>query len=88
MKLSTVIAATVAIVQGQQPDMEVFRSVSAEMSGRSDGNALLIQQILEFYLGNKGKNLSLAPKMLSYGCWCQILVERRGLGEPVDAFDE
>jgi len=92
MKFSTVFAASiVALSQAQNessPDMDVFRSVAAEMNGRSDGNALMIQQILQFYLGNKGKNTALAPKMLSYGCWCQILIERKGLGEPIDAFDE
>lgn len=56
---------------------------------RSDGNALLIQQMLEFYLtvvhevpANK------VEMMLSYGCYCQLLTTRRiGLGEPVDEFD-
>ena len=56
---------------------------------RSDGNALLISQMLEFYLtvvhelpANK------VEMMLSYGCYCQLLTTRRiGVGEPVDEFD-
>ena len=56
---------------------------------RTDGNALLIQQMLEFYLSFSGQDTSKAPEMLSYGCFCQILGERQeGKGKPRDDLDE
>lgn len=96
MKLSTVFAATLAVVSNAQkkkvkkPDMAKFKAAKAEIAlgNRSDGNALLIQQIIEFYLSTKNLDFTTAPKMISYGCWCQLLVNRKnGLGEPVDEFD-
>ena len=59
-----------------------------EKGSRADGNAFFIRQFLEFYLGEAGEDVSIAQAMLSYGCWCQIIVERKhGLGEPVDQLD-
>ena len=56
---------------------------------RSDGNALLISQVLEFYLTVvHGLNANRVQMMLSYGCYCQLLTTRKiGIGEPVDEFD-
>lgn len=56
---------------------------------RSDGNALLISQMLEFYLIQvHGITPDKVEMMLSYGCYCQLLTNRRvGLDEPVDEFD-
>ena len=68
----------------------VRSSVEAIASGaRSDGNALLIGQMLEFYLTVvHGLSANKVDMMLSYGCYCQLLTARRvGLGDPVDEFD-
>ena len=48
---------------------------------------LLIKQMVEFYLGS---DFAMAPQLLSYGCWCQILGDQRkhGLGEPLDTLDQ
>ena len=92
MKLSALILpAFIFAEERKKPDMGAIKAAAEEIKGsnRSDGNALMIQQFLEFYLGTNGDNLALAPKMLSYGCWCQLLVKRQnGLGEPIDALDE
>ena len=96
MKLSIVFAAA-ATVNAQKnkknkPDMSKFKNAMAEinMGSRSDGNALLIQQQVEHYLAAADLPLSDAPKMLSYGCWCQLLGDSRknGVGEPVDELDQ
>jgi len=57
---------------------------------RSDGNALLISQMLEFYLTVvHGLEADKVEMMLSYGCYCQLLTNRKiGVGQPVDRFDE
>jgi len=71
--------------------MESFREANTEISAgtRSDGNALLISQMLEFYLLEvHGLNANKVEMMLSYGCYCQLLTSRRiGIDEPVDEFD-
>ena len=72
-------------------DFEFFEKVSEPIGTLStDGNALMIQQILSVYLDqlNVNDTLVLSRKMLSYGCWCQILAERKhGQGEPIDEID-
>jgi len=94
MKLSTIFTvATVAQAQKRptKPDMSKIKAAIAEINAgaRTDGNGLLIQQQLEFYLSAAGESLDQAPKLLSYGCWCQILTNRRnGLGDPLDVIDE
>jgi len=57
---------------------------------RSDGNALLIFQMVQFYLGFAGEDTSLADPMLTSGCFCQLLVtSMEGKGHhPMDEFDE
>ena len=56
---------------------------------RTDGNALLIGQMVEFYLTVvHGLDASKVEQMLNYGCYCQLLTTRKiGLGKPVDALD-
>jgi len=71
--------------------MSAIRAATEEISSgvRSDGNALLIQQMLDFYLTFNGKGTSNVEEMLSYGCFCQLLVTRKeGKGQAVDVFDE
>ena len=45
--------------------------------------------MLEFYLTTvHGINANKVDQMLSYGCYCQLLTNRKiGVGEPVDEFD-
>ena len=83
--------ASAAIVQPDAQRMASIRAATAEIATgtRSDGNALLIQQMLQFYLGFAGESTDDVEFMLSYGCFCQLLVSRKeGKGEPVDEFDE
>lgn len=73
-----------------------------ERNARSDGNAFLIQQMLEFYLSQAGFDSSIAEQMLNYGCYCNLLPNRfqvgfnhkkrrklsfQGKGNPVDNLD-
>jgi hypothetical protein len=51
-----------------------------ERSARSDGNAFLIRQMLEFYLSQAGFDSSLAEQMLNYGCYCNLLPNRFQVG--------
>ena len=90
MKLSIVFATVACAQKAKKPDMAKFKAAMAEVSSgaRNDGNALLVQQQVEFYLAAEGRDIALAPKMLSYGCWCQLVQNRlNGVGEPVDEFD-
>jgi len=68
------------------------KATAAEIAlgARSDGNALLISQMLEFYLTViHGLSRDQVDQMLSYGCYCQLLTSRKiGVGSPVDKFDE
>jgi len=95
MKLAFISLATLATAEPvtsmfQAANDGVRSSLDAITTGaRSDGNALLIGQMLEFYLTVvHGLNANKVEMMLSYGCYCQLLTSRRiGLGEPVDEFD-
>ena len=90
MKLSIVFATVACAQKAKKPDMGKFKSAMAEVSSgaRNDGNALLVEQQLMFYLDAEGRDTALAAKMLSYGCWCQLVQNRlNGVGEPVDEFD-
>ncbi|CAG5109582.1 Oidioi.mRNA.OKI2018_I69.chr2.g4102.t1.cds [Oikopleura dioica] len=81
------------------PSSELLKSVpglaelmdfqeNLERSARSDGNAFLIRQMLEFYLSQAGFDTSLAEQMLNYGCYCNLLPNRfQGKGDPVDNLD-
>jgi len=81
------------------PSSELLKSVpgladlmkfqdNLERNARSDGNAFLIQQMLEFYLSQAGFASSIAEQMLNYGCYCNLLPNRfQGKGNPVDNLD-
>ena len=88
MKVFSLIALTTA-QKNKLPDMSKIALAQQEISmgARNDGNALLIKQMVEFYLGS---DFAMAPQLLSYGCWCQILGDQRkhGLGEPLDTLDQ
>ena len=91
MKLFGLIALTTA-QKNKLPDMSKIAMAQNEinMGARNDGSAVLIQQIIEFYLAADGIDISFAPQLLSYGCWCQLLGDQRkhGLGEPLDTLDQ
>ena len=57
-----------ALVQGQneKPNMSSFKAAAAEIesTSRSDENALLIQQFLEFYLDLNGDNITCSQDAL------------------------
>merc|ERR1712050_490982 len=78
MKFSLAIISMVfgANVKPDAKRMSAIRAATEEIASgaRSDGNALLIQQMLEFYLGFNGLSTDNAEAMLSYGCFCQLLV--------------
>jgi hypothetical protein len=96
MKFSSVVLSTLAATAAaqQRPDAQRMAKIRNAQNVirtgvRSDGNALLIQQMLEFYLSFSGQDTSNVEAMLSYGCYCQLLVQRKeGKGEPMDKFDE
>lgn len=86
MKLNTIVLPFAYCI----PSMDGIEKVKQEISDgvRADGNAALIQQMLQFYLGQTGQPTGNALPMLNYGCWCQLLTERTpGKGEAVDEFD-
>ena len=91
MKLFGLIALTTA-QKNKLPDMSKIAIAQNEINAgaRNDGSAVLIQQIIEFYLDADGIDISFAPQLLSYGCWCQLLGDQRkhGLGEPLDTLDQ
>ena len=95
MKLGLLSLAAFVSAEPISPSVEMAnanaRTTSQEiaMGARSDGNALLINQMVEFYLTVvHGVSANKVEMMLSYGCYCQLLTTRRiGLGEPVDEFD-
>ena len=90
MKISAIFTTAVFGANIKDAQSEA-RAAALEISRgfRSDGNALLIQQQLQFYLSVvHGVGTAEAEQMLSYGCYLQLLTTRKvGLGEPVDAFD-
>ena len=91
MKISIFFASSLAsaasINDANTDAKEAFNEIS--VGARSDGNALLISQMLEFYLTTIHEvPANKVEQMLSYGCYCQLLTTRRiGLGEPIDEFD-
>ena len=90
MKLTAIFTTAVFGANIKDAQTEA-RAAALEISRgfRSDGNALLVQQMLQFYLSVVHEvGTAEAEQMLSYGCYCQLLSTRKiGLGEPVDAFD-
>merc|ERR1712025_1144520 len=70
-------AAVIALSQAASVTDLNRKVVSAQTEiakgARADGNALLIQQLLEFYLDREGHNPGRAAQMLNYGCYCQLL---------------
>ncbi|CAG5078609.1 Oidioi.mRNA.OKI2018_I69.PAR.g9033.t1.cds [Oikopleura dioica] len=90
MKFSAVLLAVSQAASVADLNRQVVSAQNEITKGaRSDGNALLIQLLLEFYLDDAGHNTNRAPQMLNYGCFCQLLETRRvGLGTPVDGLDE
>lgn len=95
MKLIPFFSAFAAAQRIETSKMREFnsgvRQAANQISSgaRSDGNALLISQMLEFYLITvHGLEANKVEMMLSYGCYCQLLTNRKiGIGEPVDEFD-
>jgi len=72
------------------PSMNGIKKVQKEIALglRTDGNASLIQQMLQFYLIMSGQSTDNAAAMLNYGCWCQLLTDRvKGKGDSVDELD-
>jgi len=90
MKFSAAIIALSQAASVTELNRKVASAQTEIATGaRADGNALLIQQLLEFYLNAAGHNTGKADQMLNYGCYCQLLEQRRvGLGTPVDGLDE
>ena len=91
MKISYIFAGSLAsaasITDANTGARQAINEIAA--GTRSDGNALLISQMLEFYLTTiHGVSANKVEQMLSYGCYCQLLTTRQiGLGKPVDEFD-
>jgi len=86
MKLFTFVLPLSSAV----PSMNEIKKVQKEIALglRTDGNASLIQQMLQFYLGMNGQSTENAVAMLNYGCWCQLLTDRvQGKGDAVDELD-
>ena len=93
MKLSAILTTVAFGASVKQTSIATSDARAAAMEilqgFRSDGNALLMQQMLQFYLSVvHGVGTEEVEQMLSYGCYCQLLTTRKiGVGEPVDALD-
>ena len=95
MKFSTIFMSSLVAAQNRGQINKInakLEKVQRELDQgtRSDGNTLLIGQMLEFYQTVIfGGNADNKDAMLAYGCYCQLLVQRKeGRGEPVDELDQ
>jgi hypothetical protein len=100
MKLSAVVAMSCVAVTTAQKNknkrpfsFHENRVNAAQGENRAiegaDGNLNLVELHLQTMLSVIGEEWQETPRqMLNYGCYCQLIARRPGVGEPLDALDE
>ena len=58
-------------------------------SVQTDDNMRVVLLHLQTMFANAGEDWKTKPRqMLNYGCYCQLIARRPGVGEPLDSLDE
>ena len=88
------LAVALSCVTGTIPTDNENKLLFDEMqeerfSVQADNNIRLVLMHLQRMFWVEGEDWKNKPRqMLNYGCYCQLIARRPGVGEPLDSLDE